>query len=773
MFYKIDHLQLYKLTLNSLLMENYILSCKNFKCYTNFSISIPKINILQLDGDSGIGKSTLFDAISFVLYDGLGNSCNPKSKDGSKKIPTTSVTLQWPNGFTILRQRRPNLLKVTTVDGKTIIDESAEHHIINLFGKPSVWKTGGYLRQDELCSFLHMSSRDKLSFLQELSLPDNFEKLLAKNETLITLENEKYHNAISNETTLKNICEYLRNNIGSNLSSPFDRNAFLRYGEIDPSYDSMNINQKVHSIQLLSKNYCSNVINEIQKIDSLLKQKEIQETKYNDLINQKNSLGVLDKNLLLILQQQLTEIQNNIDTKLNINKRNFLSQTRDALNSSLRVIELSGKTLRDLTLLNNMKQIRISTQSNITSEEAMGQLCYIKYEILLKQQTILNRLKELESSTQQYVDVVYKCPKCQVPVYMKSSELCILDFPIVSSTEKINETKEKEFLKKQLSEITMQLQLLSSINSVSTGMKNTLSIQQLLNLLTIPTIEEIEKEIDEHKKINETMRLKKELMKIEDELSKLNCEFTQSSLEIEDLTKTKSQLEIQLNDLKRKTILFDHINSSLLNCKIPDVSNLPSRDLLYQNMKQTEYQLNLQCHLVQYNEKIKELAIATDLKEIISKRLSSLQKIRSTLITAECAILDNTLEIINTTLSQVITQLYDKPISVLIRSLKQLKRDERIKPEINLEINLNGIEYNNIYDMCGGERAKISLALTIAFSKYNKSPFILLDESLKSLHLTSRENAINVLRSLITDKSCIIVNHDTNDDVYDDTLKLK
>jgi DNA repair exonuclease SbcCD ATPase subunit len=189
----------------------------------------------------------------------------------------------------------------------------------------------------------------------------------------------------------------------------------------------------------------------------------------------------------------------------------------------------------------------------------------------------------------------------------------------------------------------------------------------------------------------------------------------------------------------------------------------------YVKMKQ---KIQIQLELGKLQELYQQHGQSQERCQQLNQRLASLQKIKSTLITAEYIILDTFLNHVNEQLAEVLEPLFKEPISVTLRSLKQLKTDQRIKPQVNYEINIGGTECVSINEISGGERSRISLALAIVFSTFNRAPFLLLDESLSTLDSEIKERTMDTIRKYLQNKLVIAVNHDTTTGVYDSVINL-
>jgi DNA repair exonuclease SbcCD ATPase subunit len=126
---------------------------KNFRCFKNIDVDFQSNGTTLLLGTSGIGKTTVFKAINFVLY----GKEQKVVKHGEKKC---SVELFW-NNLIICRTRCPNHLSIkekeNTPDGTSykIIceDDTAQSKIESIFGKDFLLTS--YMAQKGTDSFFY------------------------------------------------------------------------------------------------------------------------------------------------------------------------------------------------------------------------------------------------------------------------------------------------------------------------------------------------------------------------------------------------------------------------------------------------------------------------------------------------------------------------------------------------------------------------------------------------------------------------------------------
>jgi len=144
-------------------------------------------------------------------------------------------------------------------------------------------------------------------------------------------------------------------------------------------------------------------------------------------------------------------------------------------------------------------------------------------------------------------------------------------------------------------------------------------------------------------------------------------------------------------------------------------------------------------------------------------------------VEAERIYLQTAVDKINVLLGQSLQKLFpDKPISVEISTTKALKtKPNQVSQRFDIKIFYNDSEYDSSKQLSGGERDRVSLALTLAMSATFGSPILFLDETLSSLDAELKSEAVMLLKDLCKTKTCVVISHEETEGLYDNVLKLK
>jgi DNA repair exonuclease SbcCD ATPase subunit len=828
----------------------YNLQWSRFRKVKSFEINLPLTGILLLDGRSGIGKTTIFEAISFALHDNGGNDIYPRSEKASKKKKdSTWVQLTFPDGLTIYRQRRPNLLRVGG-RGVDLTDASAQSYLNRIVGSLNNWLVGGYLRQWELCAFFTMSSDDKLSLIQRISTSDQFTRDISPEQFDLLLN--KTHERILALSKLQElemqvkVCAemYMRVYNGcsdevksQNLWSPEITASHLQ------TYNAINLKD------LLSKAKTQSYV-KANSLRSMISETQIQIASINENNKQRERLEkMLDKNEkdleeypddiadeISLCERELNDITEQINLAKRTERRSQLLSAKTQIQQRLDVIpdEISKYTSSQLDQFDrilsgsSIEYIEDQLKELILLKEYRQKLVlYQKYQNTLF--NVNNLQKQLESYPKESVSNLIEeitrkiwtlniqkkkltCPTCSTSLQLTDGKLTPLDHVHDQVVEKEGDLN---FQKSRLQQNEVIFQQRFHVEKSLKLAQDQLAITQVvINLPSKPKLIDFNHDIDytinqlnESKKSRNSLPLSIDVSSILIERKKLTNTYERNRLksDIESISKELNNLVGSENEMIDTKIIESNRNSiitklsklrikhthraTLLAAKeqlMVQLKNYPRKDschlrvqklqdeldMIIRDFETFEKDINAQIQLTQLSELYNQHSQYNSLHQDSIKRLMALQKIKSTLITAEYIILDTVLTEINNTIAEVLDILFINPISVTIRTLRQLKTDDRIKPQINCQIISEGSECSSIMGLSGGERIKVSLALAIAFSKFSDAPFFILDESLSTLDAVTKESTIKMLRHYLPNKLIMTVNHDTTVGVYNSVISL-
>lgn len=274
---------------------------------------------------------------------------------------------------------------------------------------------------------------------------------------------------------------------------------------------------------------------------------------------------------------------------------------------------------------------------------------------------------------------------------------------------------------------------------------------------------EINESSDYNKVINE---LSSNKAKLNVELTELNNKYrimiTNNSLR----KHIESEIENTLGQLSKITITSENVDDKYNKCR-SDVNQITEK------ISSSEKCFKLVTwygdigkknnNLIQYKQKIEQLY--ADMLE--------LDKLHQTAIKVECYKLDQVVELINTTIKDMLGNIFEIPITVSLELYKELKTTKREKANVNLQVVYKGAKYDSIKGLSGGEADRVSLSLLLALNKVSPSPIILLDEAMSSLDGTARMACINAIRNCVDqNKIVIIINHEDVEGLYDNTIKM-
>lgn len=243
----------------------------------------------------------------------------------------------------------------------------------------------------------------------------------------------------------------------------------------------------------------------------------------------------------------------------------------------------------------------------------------------------------------------------------------------------------------------------------------------------------------------------------------------------------KDQRKILESDEKRRErndLLINELEDQIKSLEGEEPNDSEITKLKEKIEKLQNYQNKWVKDLNIQNEAIKLHKLSDDCLEIERElnekaaRYGGFAKIKEALMKGEHMLLDSILMDINVTTNEILGQLFEDPITITLKSTKELKTVDNIKNEINISITYHDIEFDDMKSLSGGEQSRVSLALTIAFATFSSFPMLILDESLSSLDVESKETAVETIKTYLPNKIILFVNHDTTEGIYDSVINI-
>ena len=124
----------------------------------------------------------------------------------------------------------------------------------------------------------------------------------------------------------------------------------------------------------------------------------------------------------------------------------------------------------------------------------------------------------------------------------------------------------------------------------------------------------------------------------------------------------------------------------------------------------------------------------------------------------------------NDILNEIVGEIFED-ISIQLGMFKKMKGKSELKPQFNMKVFLKGNEYDNLHFLSGGEKDRISIALTLTLSTLLNTPIIMFDESMSSLDEEMRERCLELIKKYAGDKILINICHSTVEGYYDTIIR--
>lgn len=786
---------------------------KNFRKYTKETVFTFDNSLNLIQGISGKGKTTIFEAVCWCLYGNL-KKVVPVQTPGAK----TCVQVDF-NDISVCRQKKPELLFVLK-NGKRYENIEAQSIINDYFGSQTIFETVNYVRQGELCRFLWSSNNDKLELIEKLAFSDD------DPEHYIS----KVKAAISNKESENKTCEDQLTVQQANLNSLVS-NYNLSIDEItnlSPSLQNTRIQEirdriiqeknKLHDLNYLIQGYhlqlqkyemyttelnrligltgernenfnhqenlICNKIKDLEKIRDLMNEKEKLLRELEDSKKQLENLPEAQETDIELFQEKLAHLKFSEDLK----------KKKDTIERSLKVLhekknELLKKIPNDIPFHVTEEQIYQSQElENLLLKKTSIEEKINKIHISSTPQEIKTRLQETiaEIEKLKLLSNSYECPECHARLQVKNNKLvnCSVHIDGRTVTLTINDyLKQQERLVAEEKLLVMKENLENNLFDINRSIELLPKSQwSSVDLKTKKQIQDINEKIIEFEvslgEIPNVILQDESISDIENKMNSLKKIFYQKTKLIGTIQNQKQRIDTLCNQL----VSAQDPNSEIVfNKKVLEQIQICKR--LYQTkpmtpegdpneIEETITKLEEMIPKIQASNLLMEINLLNEKMQKNKSTLEQLHKIRNHIQSLRHTAFQHVLDTINQGLSDVLQWLFEEPIQVSIDTEKQLKSKKETRPSICFNIVHKNSEFNDYQMLSGGEQARLSLAFILSCCQLSSSPIVLLDEAMAHLDLSTREVCYKTMRHHSGGKMVLCVDHNGVEGHFDDVIDL-
>lgn len=764
-------------------MENGIkakmkLHLQNFRCYLDTEITL-SAGITLVKGASGVGKSTIANAIDYVLY---GKVQKPYAH-GTKQC---RVTLTLPNKTTISRQSGPGKLTLEH-DGKKYEQDTAQAIIDQLFGAREIFLASSYGRQGGKCALMEGTNAEKLELIHSISFRDDKAtavqarlKAASKVEDATCSERKLTRDAA--KMALKSFDTANPKVVSSRLSTnDFDQDALK--AQIETSFKKLSdLRSQLAEIAKLEGHISALIAftregddgddkalqAENDKLEQELKMKRDEEEQLIKLVAGSAASVRMDE-LREAKQKELSEVNEQLDQVYEV------LETRDAsaIQTEFARLESNQVKLNEIGKLLTAAKLSDRNDMRDTITNISGKL----REARQKLNDLEESLTAIKWNAEQELNL--QCPKCSAALRMQDGSLCLHGDNFVRDIKTVNIKGVTEAMVRDAHTAIAQLESRREEVSRCQG-----DVAKILRDMTKEKPRDAEK-LQACLKLSDLQKrmttLNAELSKLGDgkgvqvgsEESELNIKRLKQEQEILRQTISNNGLKIasirsstakkaELEDLQRKLgnrdsktlrTEIDELDAETRNTKsmIETFNAVKTREMLCQSITEAEEQL-----------------------DVVMQRSSKIAKLREIAKIVERQVLEQTVAILNIEMEKFLNIMFSEhPIRVEFSMTKQLKTQSKTSDQCSLRIFHKNCEYDDVKQLSGGEADRVSLAMMLALNHICGSSIVILDETLSTLDSTLKITIIEMLREFCgSTKFAMIISHEGVEGAYSNVIDL-
>lgn len=357
--------------------------------------------------------------------------------------------------------------------------------------------------------------------------------------------------------------------------------------------------------------------------------------------------------------------------------------------------------------------------------------------------------------------VDYKAPPTWREKLSKLQSLKIVETPQISSTH-MKECNYLSSLWNEKEQLQAELVDIDATPEYSKDKKHLIIEQSKLSEMISNWIEPVVYSVQELHQMQKMYELNIRKEKLLTEIQNLNFDKNIPLVEKEKILQTQNSLHTHQTTLSSK---LKKLKLELNKIKYdPTLSISETIDDEISSLKEF---INVCSWVIPWKAQCDELI---QLQVPISKYETELKHLTLLLEKArwlEHALLTQSIQTLNDTLSTVLTDMFDDPIFF---SFGLFTNDG--KPTVTLNLAYHGASEESVMDLSRGELDRVALATTVALARASPFPYVMLDESFGSLDAKNKERCLECIKNLLPHKAVYIISHGDNSGDYHSTFGM-
>lgn len=743
-----------------------------------------EIGVNLIEGLSGSGKSTIFTAIAWAFYGAI-------QKIGSKdNNDPTEVKVSW-KGFSLHRRNRSPAFFRVKVKKREYLGEDAKAYIHQRFGSYDTWLACSYMRQAESSHFFNTDNNTRRDIINTLIYgQDDPEKFVAKLDASVKkLQKECDQQTVRIQTLKEELPE--------------------KVPETRPSVD-------------------------IEKeIKRLKRQREKHETAYREYC-QAETLYAAQCAERTEIQAQIQTLRTPIETcsYLDILRKLPDAETDDSqLPEDLDAVLLQWKEFEQQQ--KHAAKIRVEYSASIPAQQqevrawqVAQQTLKIQLENYQRAQTLLRQHKELLAKRTQYearvppvviptpetinpaqaltADIAQleaqvhrlrseiklcehslQCPNCEQMLLLYDGKLTAQEVSTSTLKAELEEYEDKlRATKNRRNELDFQykeqkrayqnyLQQQAEFDDIQ---QKLLKVRQSLQENPAPTIPE---NPGTSKACPYPLGILELRYVSPPEYPRKQCEAVQA-LRLRQVQRNKLLAKLPPNpmtlseaeasetqELQRKT-QYSQLQNRLAKLTLAEPIKVSPPEDLSERIEGLEQNLQHALKYERYRDAYLRYRKVQKAYKELHLKLQNHSELQQYTLKFYQSRLEPTLLNINTLTDDFLRTLFALPIEFRLSSYRE---GQQFRQRFNFNITYKNTEYS-ISELSGGERMRVSIALTFALFYHRDQPFIIFDESLASLDAETSKTIIEFIQQYFPDKIVLIAAHNVVHGNFDHVVQI-